>query len=182
MTARQFDPLNDRLSRDIRNQLSEAFAEALAAGNLAPVNTVAAHYRASALAPFYEAYIAARLARYQQAFHVIRANGVDDVLARGLVLWDLDLFFEVHEILEHAWHHARGTEKEIYQAMIRAAGMYIKLAMGQPEAARKMATKAVAVLERYRAQMPACLPLDRLLAALKALDPQPPRLCEPQRS
>lgn len=182
MTARRFDPLNDRLSRDIRNDLSAAFAAGLAEHSLAAVETAAAKHRANELAPMYEAYIADRLTRYQQALRIIRADGVEDALTRALVLWDLGLFFEVHEVLEHAWLKAHGAEKEILQAMIRAAGMYIKLAMGQPEAARKMATKAVRALAEHRPQVPAILPLDRLLAALTALAPQPPTLYAPQRS
>ncbi|HSR36511.1 MAG TPA: DUF309 domain-containing protein [Desulfurivibrionaceae bacterium] len=182
MTDRLFDPLNDRQSRDIRNALSEAFAEALTKTCLAPVDAVAAQYQASGLAPVYEAYIADRLMRYQEALRIIGADTVNDVFTRALVLWDLGLFFEVHEILEHAWLAAHGAEKEILQAMIRAAGMYIKLAMGQPEAAHKMAAKAVKALVEHRTLVPALLPLDRLLAALKACDPQPPRLYEPQRS
>lgn len=182
MTGRHFDPLNDRLSRDIRNQLSVAFAEGLATNSLAPVEVVVARFRAKGLPPTQEEYIADRLDRYQEALAIINANEANDALTRSLVLWDLGLFFEVHEILEHAWLKARGAEKEILQAMIRAAGMYIKLAMGQPEAARKMAGKAAKALEDHRQQVPAPLPLDRLLAALTACDPQPPRLYEPQRS
>ena len=177
MTARQqFDPLNDRLSRDIRNRLSVAFAEALAEGTMAQVEEVAARSRASGLAPVYEAYIADRLIRYQEALRTIATNGVEEPLTRALLLWDLGLFFEVHEILEQAWRRAHGPEKAILQAMIRAAGMYIKLAMGQPEAARKMATKALAALERHRALAGTKLPLNRLLAALKSVDPNPPKL------
>ena len=182
MTARQFDPLNDRLSRDIRNQLSVTFAEGLAEKNLAAVERVADRYRANGLAPLYEAYIADRLARYQQALETIATHRVEDAFTRALVLWDLGLFFEVHEILEQAWHRAHGPEKAILQAMIRAAGMYIKFAMGQPEGARKMATRAAATLERYRQQIPAHLPLDRLLESLRTFDRQPPSLYEPQRS
>ncbi|MEW6501406.1 MAG: DUF309 domain-containing protein [Thermodesulfobacteriota bacterium] len=176
MTARQFDPLNDRLSRDIRNQLSVAFAEAQEKGTMAPVEEVAARSRASDLAPAYEAYIADRLNRYRQALRTMTADRAKTPFSRALLLWDLGLFFEVHEILEHSWHKACGPEREILQAMIRAAGMYIKLAMGQPEAARKMATKALAVLERHRALLETTLPLNRLLAALKSVDPNPPKL------
>jgi len=176
MTARHFDPLNDRLSRDIRNQLSVAFAEALAKGAMAPVEEVTARYRASGLAPIYEAYIADRLILYLQALEVIGADGVEDAFPRALVLWDLGLFFEVHEILEHAWRLAHGAEKEILQAMIRAAGFYIKLAMGQPEAASKMAAKAANAMEQHRALAETKLPLEPLLNALKSVDPRPPKL------
>ena len=180
MTVRHFDPLNDRLSRDIRNELSRAFAVAVEKKVLAPAALAAERFRTMDLAPVYEAYIADRLTRYQQALQAFAADRVQDAFSRALVLWDLGLFFEVHEIIEHAWHHARGAEREILQAMIRAAGMYIKLAMGQPEAARKMAAKAVTALEHHRSRVPTNLPLDRLLAALKTFDAQPPKLYQPQ--
>ncbi|MCG2822268.1 MAG: DUF309 domain-containing protein, partial [Desulfobulbaceae bacterium] len=95
--------------------------------------------------------------------------------AKALVLWDLELFFEVHEILEQAWHGAHGAEKEILQAMIRAAGFYIKGEYGYFEAGAKMAARAVATLEKNRRE---CIgfDVDTLVESLRGLDPIPPKL------
>jgi len=41
MTTLRFEPFQDRLSRDIRNELSAALPLALAANDLAPVRAVA---------------------------------------------------------------------------------------------------------------------------------------------
>ena len=90
------------------------------------------------------------MAGYAKALAIIARTDAEDALAKALVLWDLGLFFEVHEILEQAWHGAHGAEKEILQAMIRAAGFYIKGEYGYFEAGAKMAGRAVAALEKNR--------------------------------
>ena len=150
MSSPRFEPFQDRLSRDIRNALSAALPLALAQNDLAPVRTVAARYLHPGLAAPYAAYIEARLAGYALALATINRTKATTPLAKALVLWDLELFFEVHEILEQAWHGAHGVEKEILQAMIRAAGFYIKGEYGYFEAGAKMAGRAVATLEKNR--------------------------------
>ena len=175
MTPPRFEPFQDRLNRDIRNELSAALPTALAQNDLTPVRAVAARYLQQGLAPPYVDYIETRLAGYAQALEMIARTGVEGALARALVFWDLGLFFEVHEILEQAWHGARGAEKEVLQAMIRAAGFYIKGEYGYFEAGAKMAGRAMAALKKNRQ---ACngFALDTLLESLRSLDPIPPKL------
>lgn len=175
MTPPRFEPFQDRLSRDIRNELSAALPLALAQHDLAPVRSVAARYLQQGLAAPYVAYIEARLAGYAEALAIIGRTKVEDALNQALVLWDLGLFFEVHEILEQAWHGAQGADKEILQALIRAAGFYIKGEYGYFEAGAKMAARAVAALEKNRQGCPG-FDLDRLLESLRKLDPVPPKL------
>lgn len=171
----RFEPFQDRLSRDIRNELAAALPLALAQNDLAPALKVADRYRQQDLPAPYAAYIEARLAGYAKALAIISVTGAKGALAKGLVLWDLGLFFEVHEILEQAWRRAQGAEKEILQAMIRAAGFYIKGEYGYFEAGAKMAGRAVAALEKNR-QGCAGFDLDALLESLRNLDPRPPKL------
>ncbi len=175
MTIPRFEPFQDRLSRDIRNELSAALPLALAKNDLAPVRAVAERYLQQGLAAPYVAYIEARLAGYAKALAMIARTGVEGALARALVFWDLRLFFEVHEILEQAWHGAQGAEKELLQAMIRAAGFYIKGEYGYFEAGAKMANRAVTALEKNR-QACTGFALDTLLESLRNLDPIPPKL------
>jgi hypothetical protein len=175
MTPPRFEPFQDRLSRDIRNELSAALPLALARHDLAPVRGVAARYLRQGLAAPYVAYIEARLAGYAEALAIIGRGKVEDALNQALVLWDLGLFFEVHEILEQAWHGAQGAEKEILQALIRAAGFYIKAEYGYFEAGAKMAARAVAALEKNR-QGCTGFALETLLESLRKLDPVPPKL------
>lgn len=175
MNPLRFEPFQDRLSRDIRNELSAALPPALAQNNLAPVRAVAARYLQQGLAAPYVDYIETRLTGYAQALEMITRTGVEDALAKALVLWDLGLFFEVHEILEEAWHGAQGAEKEILQALIRAAGFYIKGEYGYFKAGAKMASRAMAALEKNR-QGCTGFALDSLLESLRNLDPIPPKL------
>ncbi|MHB1227653.1 MAG: DUF309 domain-containing protein [Desulfurivibrionaceae bacterium] len=179
MSSPRFEPFQDRLSRDIRNALSSALPLALAQNDLAPVRTVAARYLHPGLAAPYAAYIEARLAGY--ALATINRTKATTPLAKALVLWDLELFFEVHEILEQAWHGAHGAEKEILQAMIRAAGFYIKGEYGYFEAGAKMAARAVATLEKNRRE---CIgfDVDTLVESLRGLDPIPPKLLRQEQS
>ena len=181
MTHPRFEPFQDRLSRDIRNELSAALPLALAHNDLSPVQAVAARYLQQDLATPYVAYIEMRLAGYAKALAIIARTDAADVLTRALVFWDLGLFFEVHEILEQAWHGAHGAEKEILQAMIRAAGFYIKGEYGYAEAGAKMADRAVKALEKNRHGCTG-FELDRLLESLRKLNPIPPKLLRQDRS
>ena len=180
MAETRFNPFDNRLARDIRNGLSEAFAQVLVKMDMAPALKIARHYLETPLDPIYENYIHKRLCCYEEALSIIRNERLTSAWDQALVLWDLRLFFEVHEILEDAWLEATGTEKLILQAMIRAAGMYIKLYDQQNErGARKMAGKAADALEENREALPENLPLDLLLIKLRNLDPSPPLLRPP---
>ena len=175
MNPHPFDPFRDRLSRDIRNDLSATLLVCLRSQSLAPAQEVANRFLAGEPGPELEAYIGNRLERYARFLDQL-AQGPADVVWQGLALWDLGLFFEVHEILEHAWLHAQGTEKAFLQAMIRAAGVYIKGECGFFEAAAKLAAKALPVLEANRERLATYTDPERLLAALRAPRSGPPRL------
>lgn len=172
----RFDPFQDRLSRDIRNDLSKALLSAIARQDLSPVRSVADGYLAGKVTPCHVRYIEDRLARHARALEIIADRGIRDHFAQALVLWDLGLFFEVHEILEPAWQKAQGPEKSVLQAMIRAAGFYIKSEYGHRQGAARMAAKAVAALEENRPAIQGGFDLAALLRKLRALDPHPPKL------
>ncbi|MGD9949362.1 MAG: DUF309 domain-containing protein [Desulfobulbus sp.] len=168
-----FDPFCDRLSRDIRNQLSESIMHCLRIMSLDPAREVAKRFLDLRPGPEQGDYIENRLAFYQRFLDRIAA-GPQDVLWQGLVLWDLGLHFEVHEILEHAWHRSQGEEKLLLQALIRAAGVYIKGDYGYFEAAAKLAAKALPVLEAQRQRLAVYIAPERLYAAMRSpLSPAP---------
>lgn len=161
-----FDPFQDRLSRDIRNQLSESIMVCRRTMNLAPALEVAERFLALQPGPEQVAYIEQRLIGYAR-FLERAATGPVDLLWQGLVLWDLGLHFEVHEVLEHAWHRCQSEEKLLLQAMIRAAGVYIKGDYGYTEAAAKLAAKALPVLESQRQRLAAYIDPERLFVAMR---------------
>lgn len=170
-----FEPFQDRRSRDIRNSLSSSLAQAIAEGNPVIVEHMAASLLVDDPDYPYNDYIDNRLARYRQALPCI-AEGSTDPLQQGLILWDQQLFFEMHEVLEHAWYHAQGKRKLLLQAMIRAAGVYVKLEFGYSRQAAKMAEKALKVLLPNADMLREYFEPERLLHALKTLDPIPPLL------
>lgn len=144
--------------------------------DLAPAQKIAERYLATDLEPIHRQYIDDHMQRYSRALERIRLQYIHDDFRRALVLWDEELFFEVHEILEHTWMNAAGKRKLILQAMIRAAGMYIHLEHGNTKGATSMAAKAVAAFEVNRSEVPDFLDLDLLLSKLRRVDPVPPKL------
>ncbi|MGB3212225.1 MAG: DUF309 domain-containing protein [Desulforhopalus sp.] len=175
MTTQLFNPFEDRQSRDIRNDLSEGLAEAVETDNSEKLTRIVENYRQQALPDCYNDYLEDRYSSYKQALETIQ-GGITDPIQRGVVLWNLRLFFEVHEVLEHVWYNAEGNMKETLQALIRAAGVYIKQEYGFNEAAARIAAKAIPVLEANRDILEVYFKPDTLTSALKNLDNSPPVL------
>jgi hypothetical protein len=169
-----FNPFENRLSRDIRNELSEAIIEVLSSGRLDPAEKAAMQYRQSDLPLAHAGYIEQRLQRYAEALS--RLTPDSELLCQATVLWDLALFFEVHEILEPAWIEATGERKKLLQALIRAAGVYINLELGYRQRAAKIAAKALPVLEELGDSLTSVMHIERLIEALQTLPDRAPRL------
>lgn len=177
MKKELFDPFEDRLSRDIRNDLSASLSRVIAVQDIAPAREVADRYFRQQCAPVYREYIQARLAGYGKFLDCIR-QGAKDAFRQALFLWDQRLFFEVHEVLEHEWLQAEGEEKRVLQGMIRAAGVYIKLESGYRDAALKIAGRALPVLEEHREFLARYFKPEKLYRHLKDLNLPPPQLLD----
>lgn len=175
MDENLFNPFEDRLSRDIRNELSEGLAAAIETGDDALLLATVAKYQQEPLAEYYRSYLEDRFSRYEKALVAISQDIIDPI-HRGVILWNLGLFFEVHEVLEHAWYTAQGAMKVTMQALIRAAGAYIKKEYGFHDSAGRLAEKAVAVLAENKALLVAYFNPDSLIEALLHLDSGPPQL------
>ena len=173
-----FDPFNSRLCRNIRNELSESLIKAVHNRDIGPSIAVAEKYVSQRAEPFITRYITNRITCYKTVLNQIRSADIKrhDTFIIALLLWDQELFFEVHEWLEIKWRDSKGTDKLISQALIRAAGVYIHLEHGRTEGANKMASKAAASLTRYKRFVPPFLNVELLLSKLKALDSAPPKL------
>lgn len=172
---KQFNPFEDRLSRDIRNDLSESIIEVLSSRSLGPAERAAEKYTATELPPIYREYIKYRLKQYGEALAKI-LSADDNILKQAGLLWDLALYFEVHEILEPAWLKASGETKLLLQALIRSAGVYINLECGYKDRAAKIAAKAIPVLRRYKDRLQQDLRADELIGALEELSDRAPLL------
>ena len=173
-----FDPGNDRLARDIRNYLARTFVTRLDPElDMSPITALASRLLAATDATdLHRDYINDRLQRFQKSKKTIHDEKIDDDLQRALVLWDNELFFETHEVLEKLWVKAVGTEKLILQALIRAAGYFIHLRTENLVGAEKMATRAYETLKRYRREVPPIQGLDLLLECLRLRKSVPPKL------
>lgn len=175
MTNQLFNPFEDRLSRDIRNNLSAGLAKAVETGSSDKLTQVVDYYRQQPLATCYRNYLEDRNTRYEQALKTI-GGGITDPIHQGLVLWNLGLFFEVHEVLEHAWYSAEGNMKLTLQALIRAAGVYIKREYGFNDAANRIAAKTIPVLEANQDILEVYFKTKELTSALNNPKALPPKL------
>ena len=175
MSEHNFNPFEDRLSRDIRNDLSEGLAKAVESGKTDKLVRAVENFRRQKLADCYRNYLENRYNKYLKALQIIGA-GITDPIERGVVLWDLGLFFEVHEVLEHAWYSAEGNMKLTLQALIRAAGVYIKREFDFHDSALRIADKAIPVLKANRSLLATYFDPEKLISSLEDKAAPPPLL------
>ncbi|MGD8702873.1 MAG: DUF309 domain-containing protein [Desulfosarcina sp.] len=172
----RFDPFNNRLCRNVRNALSEGFKEALEAKDMQPVQRMAGFFLDDSTPSVVRAYIEKRLTAYAQVLAGIDDPCLEAPLEVAFRIWDQGLFFETHEYLEPFWMAAAGEEKNVLQAIIRSAGAYVHLEQGNLTGARRIADKALAVLERLQDRLAPYADPQLLLNKLTNLDPVPPTL------
>ncbi|MEJ2365707.1 MAG: DUF309 domain-containing protein [Deltaproteobacteria bacterium] len=172
----QFDPFASRRARDIRNGLSKALIQSLENHDPEHFRQAGKELGASGLAPADRSYVRDRLRRYEEAFSEVQENGFSDSFRQALILWDKGLFFEAHERLESAWQEASGENRMAIKGLIKAAGVYVHMEQDHEEAAKTLATKALALLQEHRLALAPTLDLRELLERLKRRDPVPPLL------
>jgi predicted metal-dependent hydrolase len=144
-----FDPFNNRQARDIRNKLAKSFLAALTAKDALLFQSCISAYRQMNLHESYKRYVTDRLAKYEEAYSRIALENRRDVLQQAATLWDLKLYYEMHEILEPEWRMAAGEKRKALQGLIRAAGMKIHAESNRDKAAASMGAKALADLLQY---------------------------------
>ncbi|MBC2711656.1 MAG: DUF309 domain-containing protein [Desulfosarcina sp.] len=172
----RFDPFNNRLCRNVRNALSEGFKNVLDKRDMVPVRRIAGFFLNDPQPACVNAYIQRRLSAYEQVLTDVSSRRLGDPLDIAVSIWDRQLFFETHEYLEPYWMGAKGDEKLLLQAIIRAAGAYVHLEQGNLTGAKSIAGKAIDVLERYRDRLAPHADPQLLLDKLRKLDPVPPML------
>jgi predicted metal-dependent hydrolase len=175
-----FDPYKDRLARDIRNSLSSALVEELTGNTAGLLSTVADEWIAMAPGLKYKTYIESRLALYHRAIDQIRARHVLDIRYQAIYLWNLDLFFEMHELLETLWQKAHEPERSALKGWIQAAGVYIHFKRGKVDAARGLARRAEMYLREGRSYLGFISNLDQLIEALSDPTDVAPKLLADQ--
>ena len=164
MNPDAFDPFSGRLARDIRNSLSKAFRKSLVLHEPLIIQRVADGFLGQQLPPPYQDYIEDRMVRYAEARETIIKHEIIGVVEQSQILWQLHLYYEMHELLEGLWLESAGTRRKALQGLIRAAGMKIHAEQGRHKAAPKMAQKALTDLQENRASLADFQELDNLLA------------------
>jgi hypothetical protein len=178
-SAARFDPFEDRISRDIRNTLSEAFVDGLGQREQSGYRDVADNWCAKNPSEIYLKYIQNRVPRYDRVFKQIRAYHLDDALLQCLVIWNHELFFEVHDHLEGIWIQATGDKRQALKGLIKAAGVYIHNEYGRRQAVKSLSIKSHNLIRQYSDSLTFITNLDVLAQKLIARDPIPPRLVNP---
>jgi len=166
-----FDPFRDRLARDIRNSMSKSFLHSLAERDISHFQECVAKYLQQHLETAYEAYLTKRLEKYEKAFSAIAGFESREVLQQAAILWDLELFYEMHELLEPLWKEAEGGRRRALQGLIRAAGMKIHAENNNFKAASSMGAKALADLLTYGNELESFDRLEAVLAELEQASP-----------
>ena len=163
MNPDKFDPFSVRLARDIRNSLSRAFLKSLALHDHLILQRVADGFLGQQLSPPYQDYIEDRLARYAEARATISKYNIDGIVEQSQILWELQLYYEMHEILEGIWLESAGARRKALQGLIRVAGMKIHAERGNTKAVVSMAHKALTDLQENRSSLSDFQELDNLL-------------------
>ncbi len=174
-----FDPFNNRLSRDIRNTLAEAFVDALAQKQPSGYRMIAQHWLARQLAADYQNYIQHRLTCYDGVLNQIAACRLDEARLQALIIWNHGLFFEFHDHLERIWQQTSGDEHQALKGLIKAAGVYIHMEYGHRQAAESLARKSLKLILPYSRHLQFITNLHILLENLKNADSLPPQLDNP---
>ncbi len=175
-----FDPFTDRTARDIRNSLSSAFVEELTGNAAASVTVVAEQWMTAALSEIHTDYIKSRRTLYQKIVLKIRSENISNPRYQAILLWNAELFFELHELLETIWMKTQGEERMALKGLIQAAGAYVHNKRGKPEAASGLASKARQNILAGSARLGFIANLDELIEGLEQLTkPAPVLVGEP---
>ena len=175
----KFDPFSDRLARDIRNTLSEAFVAALARKKQSVYQKTAEIWLNKNLLQTYVRYIHDRLQRYGHIFTQINEYQLNDVWLQTLLIWNKELFFEVHDHLETIWARTSGDEHQALKGLIKASGVFIHMEHGHQDAVERLSLKSSKLLRQYSHCLTFITNLNVLIETLAQQNPKPPRLKNP---
>jgi len=146
----RFDPFTHRLSRDVRNTLSTALTQSLADAEPQIFETAAAEWLDRLSHDPCRRYVEERRRRYRQAFDAVGRLSSDLLVLQIAILWNLKLYFEVHEVAEEAFHAATGDYRKFLQGLILAAGVFVQQNSGRHKAAGSLSKRAYEILDQYR--------------------------------
>ncbi len=173
----RFDPFENRLCRDIRNNLGHAFVLAIQTKDRKAFKVPADQYQEKTRhAPVHE-YIRHREACLRIILEKIGTVSIspEDTISISILLWNLGLFFEFHEWMEIKWKTASGRSKKALQGLILLAVTYEQLLYERKQPAKKAAVKSLVLLDEYRDALPNAFDADLLIQKLSGPDQVPPK-------
>ena len=139
-----------------------------AAGRLAAVHLIDSG--GQTLLPVHAPYASSVAAHAARALRASRAAGptlttgdVARACAIAAPLWNEQLFFEVHEVLEAVWRTATGAERQALQGVIQIAVGFHHLAHGNVRGARSLLAEGRARIASILPDVLPALDLSRLL-------------------
>jgi hypothetical protein len=106
-----------------------------------------------------------RAATAHRGRDVALTDPVGRAVVQAAALWEEELFFEVHEVLEAVWQHQTGASRQALQGLIQVAVAFHHLAHDNPRGARTLLREGRA---RLAASPPGTLPwleVEQLLTA-----------------
>jgi hypothetical protein len=68
---------------------------------------------------------------------------VEEAVAVGISRWDERRYFEAHELLEHAWKLASGSDRDLWKGVIQLAVAGVHLQRGNRIGARRLLDRAL---------------------------------------
>ncbi len=81
-----------------------------------------------------------------EAAPIMTAAGIEELLQRGIDLFNHGSYFEAHEAWEQAWLRSTGEEKLFFQGLIQAAAAMLHAQRGNPDGCRRLWEKAASKL------------------------------------
>ena len=145
-----FDPFNDRTSRNIRNGMSSVFAEAIRSKAPEIYRSLARRLLETLPPGGCADFVEDRLRRYDRAYSRIEDLEDFGMFDSAIVLWNHGLYFEFHEYLEEIWQSSSGKLREALKGLIQAAGFFIHMERGRREAAMRLGAKAARLISKNR--------------------------------
>jgi len=173
---KRFDPFNDRTSRDVRNALSTALVNELCGEDGPKLKDTASQWLSRAGDTIYRTYIHQCMATYRNVLTEVNVASITEPRLQAVVLWNARLFFEVHELLESAWHGTEGGERKALKGLIQAAGVFVHRGHGNHKAAEGLARRAMDNLKHPSPYLDFIEDLMPLIESLRQASAAPPRL------
>lgn len=150
-----FNPFEDRLSRDTRNALGHGFIQSIRSNSMDPFLETKAAWTAAPATPEIQSYIKKRRTHLTTILNQLaESQDFEGQHSIPVILWNLQLFFEFHEWMEEIWTSQTKAQKKASQALIIAAVVYEHLTYHRTESAKRLAKKAVNLFEAYGGSVP----------------------------